>query len=177
MDICITFFIAGSIILIGFLGSLSFERTKIPDVLILLGIGIVLVPVLGLLNPKELSNFAEYFGSFALMIILFEGGMDIGIDRLIKEFGTAVLLVLISFILSTLSIAAFLYYVQDWDILLSLLLGTILGCTSAAIVIPIINKMSLKEEVKTLLSIESALSDVLAIVFTISLIEFIKLEK
>jgi cell volume regulation protein A len=37
--------------------------------------------------------------------------------------------------------------------------------------------MSLKEEVKTLLSIESALSDVLAIVFTISLIEFIKLEK
>lgn len=47
----------------------------------------------------------------------------------------------------------------------SMLLGVILGCTSAAIVIPIISKMSLKGEVKTILSIESALGDVFAVVF------------
>jgi len=177
MDICIAFFIAGAIILIGFLGIFSFDRTRIPDVLILMGIGIVLVPVLNLMDPKDLTGFAEYFGSFALMIILFEGGMDISIERLIREFGAAFLLVIFSFILSTISIAAFFYYLQGWDGIRSLLLGTILGCTSATIIIPTIARMSLKEEIKTLLSIESALSDVLAIVFTISLIEFVKLEK
>lgn len=176
MEVALVFLIAGAIILIGFLGSLSFEKTRIPDVLLLLGIGILLGPVLKLVEPSTLSHFAEYFGLFALMIILFEGGMDIDADKLIKEFGAASLLVLLSFVLSAVSIAGFLYYLYGWDATRSLLLGTILGCTSAAIVIPIICRMSLKEEIKTLISVESALSDVLAVVFTISLIEFVKLE-
>lgn len=176
MDVSFVFLIAGIIILIGFFGSLSFEKTKISDVLVLLGIGVLLGPVLRLVNPQSLTHFADYFGSLALMIILFEGGMDMDMDRLIKEFGTASLLVILSFALSTFSIAGFLYYIHGWDILRSALLGTILGCTSAAIVIPIISKMSIKEEIKTVLSIESALSDVLAVVFTVSLIEFVRLE-
>lgn len=176
MDVSFVFFIAGIIILIGFFGSLSFERTKISDVLVLLGIGIILGPVLNLVSPQNLTHFAEYFGSLALMIILFEGGMDMDIHKLIKEFGTASLLVLLSFAMSTISIASFLYYIQGWDVTRSLLLGTILGCTSAAIVIPVINRMSLKEEIKTILSIESALSDVLAVILTVSIVEFVKLE-
>ncbi len=177
MEVVIIFLIAGTIILIGFLGSLSFERTRIPDVLALLGTGVLLGPVFGLVETQTLTAFAEYFGLFALMIILFEGGMDIDIDRLLKEFGTAFILVIISFVLSTLSIAGFLYFVWGWDLIRSLLLGTILGCTSAAVVIPIVSRMTLKEEIKILLSIESVLSDVFAVVFTISLIEFVKLEK
>jgi len=177
MEVSILFLIAGIIILIGFLGSLSFEKTKVPDVLLLLGIGVLLGPIFRLVEPSILTFFAESFGLFALIIILFEGGMDMDIDRLVKEFGTAAILVFVSFVLSSVSIAAYLNLVAGWDFLRSLLLGTILGCTSAAIVLPIINRMSLKEEVKMLLSIESVLSDVLSVVFTISLIEFIKLEK
>ncbi len=176
MEVALVFVIAGSIILTGFLGSLSFERTRIPDVLLLLGIGIILGPVLKVFEPSTLSHFAEYFGLFALMIILFEGGMDIDIDKLIKELGVAVMLVMLSFAISVLSVAGFLYYLQGWDAVRSLLMGTILGCTSAAIIIPLISRMSLTDESKTLLSVESALSDVLAVVFTISLIEFVKLE-
>jgi cell volume regulation protein A len=176
MEISAVFLIAGAIILIGFFGSLSFEHTKVSDVLILLGIGIVLGPVLKLVNPENLTHFAQYFGSFALMIILFDGGMDMDIHKLIKEFGTASLLVLLSFLLSALSVAGFMHYIYGWDAVRSLIIGTILGCTSAAIVIPVLSRMSLKEEIKTILSIESALSDVLAVVFTISLIEFVRLE-
>lgn len=176
MEVSFVFLIAGFIILIGFFGSLSFERTKVPDVLILLGIGLLIGPLFNLVEPESLTPFAEYFGSLALMIILFEGGMDMDIDKLLKEFGTASFLVLISFALSTLSIAGFLYYVEGWDVMRSLLLGTILGCTSAAIVIPVIGAMSLGAEIKTILSVESALSDVFAVIFTVSLIEFVKLE-
>ncbi|MCC6545158.1 MAG: cation:proton antiporter [Nitrospirae bacterium] len=176
MELSFVFLIAGVIILIGFFGGLSFERTKVPDVLVLLGIGVILGPLFNLVEPKSLTHFAEYFGSLALMIILFEGGMDMDMDKLMKEFGTASLLVLISFSLSTLSIAGFLYYVEGWGIMRSLLLGTILGCTSAAIVIPVIAPMSMGAEIKTILSVESALSDVFAVIFTVSLIEFVKLE-
>ncbi len=176
MEISFVFLIAGLIILIGFFGGVSFEKTKIPDVLLLLGIGIVLGPLFGLVDPKGLTHFAEYFGSLALMLILFEGGLDMDINKLIKELGTASLLVMLAFVLSTLSIAGFLYFIEGWDILRSLLLGTILGCTSAAIVMPVISRMSLKEEIKTILSVESAFSDVFAVIFTVSLIEFVRLE-
>lgn len=176
MDVSFIFFVAGVIILIGFFGSLSFERTKIADILVLLGIGILLGPIFGLVDPGNLTRFAEYFGSFALMIILFEGGMDMDLDKLLKEFSSATLLVILSFFLSVASVAGFLIAVMKWELLRAMLLAAILGCTSAAIVIPVVGKMNLREEIKTMLSMESAFSDVLAIVATVSLIEFIKLQ-
>jgi cell volume regulation protein A len=175
MEVSFLFMIAGVIIMTGFFGIFFFDKTKIPDVLLLLGAGLLLGPVLGLIDPGSLGNFAEYFGSLALIIILFEGGMDMDLDRLISEFGAASLLVVVSFVLSMAGIAAFLHFVQGWEAMQSLLLGTILGCTSAAIVIPIISRMEIKDEIKTLISVESALSDVLAVVLTITLVEIITL--
>jgi cell volume regulation protein A len=173
MDASAVFMIAGIIIMTGFFGIFFFDKTKIPDVLLLLGIGLLLGPVLGFIDPGSLGHFTEYFGSLALVIILFEGGMDMGIDRLIKEFGAASLLVVVSYLLTMSGIAAFLYFIKHWEFMQSLLLGAILGCTSAAIVIPIISRMDIREEIKTIVSVESALSDVLAVVLTITLVDII----
>ncbi|MFH1079986.1 MAG: cation:proton antiporter [Pseudomonadota bacterium] len=176
MDVPLLFFIAGSIIVVGFLGDLVYDKTKVPDVLMLLGVGILLGPVFKVVDHRHLTDFAEYFGTFALIVILFEGGMDIKIRMLLQEFGNATILVAISFISTTSAITAFLIYVHGWELLPSLMMATVLGCTSAAIVLPVLAKMSVKDETKTVLYIESAMSDVLAVVLAISLIEFVKLE-
>lgn len=177
MSVSFIFLIAGVIILLGFFGSFLFEKTRIPDVLILMAVGVILGPVSGLFITGNMAHFTEYFGAFALMVILFEGGMDMDLEMLIKEFGTASALVTISFALSVTAIAGFFFFFQGWDLVNSLLFGTILGCTSSAIIMPIISRMSLKDDAKTILSVESALSDVLSVVCTISLIEFIKFQK
>jgi len=172
-EVSYAFILAGFIILAGFFGNLFFERTKVPDVIALLAVGIVIGPVSGLVSPGNLHHLAEYVGSLALLVILFEGGMDLEIDRLRSEFGTATFLVLVSFILTASGIASYLHFILGWEIKQGLLLGAILGCTSAAIVIPIVNRLNVSEEIKTTLSVESALSDVLAVVLTISLIDAI----
>ncbi len=172
-EVSYAFMLAGAVILTGFFGNLFFEKTKIPDVIVLLAIGIVLGPVSGLVSPERLQHLAEYVGSLALLVILFEGGMDLDLDKLISEFGSAAFLVLLTFILTAGSIGAYLHHILGWEILQSLMLGAILGCTSAAIVIPIVNRLNVSEEIKTTLSVESALSDVLAVVITISLIDAI----
>lgn len=172
-EVSYTFILAGGIILAGFFGNLFFEKTKIPDVIVLLAIGIILGPASGLVSPDGLHLLAEYVGSLALLVILFEGGMDLDLDKLLSEFGSASLLVLLSFSLTTISIASYLHFIIGWEVKLGLLLGAILGCTSAAIVIPIINRLNVSQEIKTTLSVESALSDVLAVVLTISLIDAI----
>lgn len=170
------FFLIGLIILIGFLGSLIFKKTKVSDILLLILVGFLLGPVFNIFNTEKLNDFAEYFGSFALIIILFEGGLDLSIERVVKEFGSSLILVVLSFFLTALLVCGFLFYFFDWSFANSLLLGTILGCTSAAIVIPVVSRMSVTNDIKTILSVESALSDVLAVVGTISIIEFITLK-
>lgn len=174
-EVSYAFILAGVIILAGFFGNVFFEKTKIPDVISLLAIGIVLGPVSGLVGPESLQHLAEYVGSLALLVILFEGGMDLKLDKLLSEFGSAALLMLLSFVLTTLGIAAYLHYVLGWGGNQSLMLGSILGCTSAAIVIPIINRLNVSDEIKTTLSVESALSDVMAVVLTIALIDAIEI--
>jgi cell volume regulation protein A len=176
VEVALLFFIAGGIVLVGFLGNVAFERFKVPDVLILLGIGVVLGPVLELIDHRLLSSFAHSFGMFALIVILFEGGMDVKIRTLVEAFRSATLLVLVSFFLTAGAIAAFLLQVVHWPLMPGLLLGTILGCTSAAIVVPVAAKMTMSGKVRTVLTIESAMSDVLAVVLAVSLIEFVRYE-
>ncbi|HAR96129.1 MAG TPA: hypothetical protein DCR97_09235 [Deltaproteobacteria bacterium] len=172
MDITTIFFIIGVIIVIGFLGGLFFQKTSIPDVLVLLTIGVIIGPVLNIIGAADISHFAEYFGSFALMIILFEGGMETEIKRLVKGLGTATVLVVSSFVLSACSIGAYLHLGLRWEIPQSLLLGIILACTSAAIVMPLVQKLPISHGVKTILSVESALGDVLAVVLVVTVLDY-----
>ena len=50
-------------------------------------------------------------------------------------------------------------------------LGAILGGTSSAVVIPLVKQLKLQESARTILVLESALSDVLCIVFVLALIQ------
>jgi cell volume regulation protein A len=175
-DPTLIFLISGSIIIIGFLSNLAYEKAKIPDVLFLLGIGVLLGPVFNVVHPGHLTDLAGVFGTFALIVILFEGGMDIKIHMLLKEFGNAALLVFFSFTLTVAGITLFLVSAMEWDLIHGLLLATVLGCTSSTIVVPVLSKMSLGDDAKTVLYIESAVSDVLAIILAVTLVEFIRLE-
>ncbi|MDH5739835.1 MAG: hypothetical protein OEY77_05870, partial [Nitrospira sp.] len=66
--------LTGLIILVGLAGELVFKRTGIPSVLLLMGFGILLGPVFHVAEPTAVMKLAPYFGTLALLIILFDGG-------------------------------------------------------------------------------------------------------
>lgn len=171
MDIIFTFFIAGLVIFVGFIGGLVFEKTKISEILVLIFVGIILGPVLKLISPDKLAGFTRIFGALALMVILFDGGMDLELEKVFKTFSFAAILVSITFIGTTAAIAVFSYVCLGYPVIEALIFGSVLGCTSGAIVMPIVSKMNISQETKSILSIESVLSDVWAIVIVISLIK------
>jgi Na+:H+ antiporter len=173
MSVTLAFALLGVIIFIGFFGSLIFERTRIPDLLGLILIGILLGPVMNVLDPQTLSPITPFFGTLALIIILFNGGLELEIDRILRQFSGASLLVLFTFTASMFLIAVIAHYFFDYRWLLSLLFGAILGCTSSAIVLPVVSQLRIHDDTKTLLSLESALSDVLSVVISISLLEIL----
>lgn len=176
----------GAIILIGFLGALLFERTKIPDILILIFIGLLIGPILLTYVPTysilddptisdTLTTFAPSIAALALVIILFDGGLNLNLEKTMEKMGVAILHTGITF-LGTMFVTTIIcyYFLGISNIFIGLLLGCVIGGVSSAVVIPIMAGVSAKEDTKVLLTLESVLSDVICIVTALILIEIIK---
>ncbi|MBN2422856.1 cation:proton antiporter [Candidatus Woesearchaeota archaeon] len=176
MEIFQLFGIAGLIIFIGFVGEIIFRRTNIPDVIWLMLVGIILnFFTENIIADTAFTAVAPIFTTFALIFILFEGALNINITQFLKGFLGGVILTLNSFILSSLSIGLIMFIFFKWDFLPSLLLGTIIGGSSSAIVIPIVKRLKISTKTNLILTIESAISDVLCIVASITIVNIITL--
>lgn len=69
------------------------------------------------------------------------------------------------------AIALISYLFMDFSVLASITLGAILGGTSSAVVIPIVGKLTIGDETKTVLILESALTDVFSIVLALACVQ------
>ena len=170
-----TFIFLGLLIFLAHLFSFLFSKRRIPDVLLLLGIGIVIGPVLGLLKPEDVSGIGGVFSSLTLLFILFDSGVDISITALRNYWKGFVQVTFLSFLLSLLTVAVIGHYMGlEWNA--SLMMGAMVAGTAAAIVIPLIRQMKVSEYTATVLTMESALSAVLCIVVSLAFMESYKME-
>lgn len=114
-------------------------RIRIPSILLLLIFGFVAGPVTGLLPPESLQgDWLFAFVSLSIGIILFEGGLSLRISEL-REVGKAVgnlitIGVLITGILGSITA----YFVLEFTVGLSILIGAILTVTGPTVVIPLL---------------------------------------
>ncbi len=167
--------LTGLVILVGLAGELVFQRTGIPSVLFLMGFGILLGPIFHVAEPTQVMKLAPYFGTLALLIILFDGGINLHVVKVLKETPIALLYSVTVFSLTIVSIMAFYVWVIQGAWLHGLLLGTILGGTAAAIIIPVTSKMSsLRDPAKVLVSLDSAISEVFVVVLALALMGTMK---
>ena len=160
----IAFLVAAIIIILGFLGEEFFNHTSIPDSILLLLFGVLLGPVFQLFAHEELLAITPYFAALALIIILFDGGLNMDIREAVKNSPRALILAIIGWILNVIVTAAFTKVILGWRLLDGLLLGSIVGGGSSIIVIALIRKLKVTEKIETVLSLESILTDVLCTV-------------
>lgn len=152
-----------------------FRFTKIPNVLILLVIGIIIGPVLGMVKEPHFGSVGPIFTSITLVLILFESGTKLKLGELFESIGSAFLLTLFNFIASAVIGTVFAYlFFSDIDLMSATFFGVIIAGTSSAVVIPIIKQLKLNEKGYTTLMLESALSDVLCLVIGLALLQAMK---
>ncbi len=164
--------ILGGIIALGFLGNLFSERTRMPDLLLLIGIGLLIGPILEIVPPDSVRPFMPAFGAIALTIILFEGGLDLDLRHTIRQAGRAILLAVLSFgIAMLLGYYALSLGMQRHDRIVWAFAAA-LACTSAPIVIPVLARVLPGSPMRPLLAVESALSDALAVIVVLLLQHF-----
>jgi cell volume regulation protein A len=168
-------FISG-IFLLGFLGNLFFKRTKISDIFVLILIGLLLGPILNIIPQSTIAylrNYTSIFAAIALIVLIFDGGLYLNFYKVITEIRNAFLFTLLIFILTSILSGILLHFVFGFEWIYGLLLGVIIGGTSSEIVIPLITKSSASDKTKTVLTLESAMTDVFCVVATVTIVGII----
>jgi cell volume regulation protein A len=164
---------AGVVIFLGVAGEAFFKKTGIPDVAFLMILGVIIGPVLGLIQPEAVIQVIPYFAALALIIIMFDGGLNLDIKHVIKTAHFSFALAILGFILSIVMITLAAHFALGWLWLESILLGSIVGGSSSAIVFGLVKNIKISEETKSMLSFESALTDILATIIAFILFEAI----
>ena len=162
---------AGVVIFLGVAGEAFFKKTGIPDVAFLMILGVVIGPVFGLIQAEAVIQVVPYFAALALIIIMFDGGLNLDIKHVVKTAHFSVTLAILGFILSVVIITLAAHYALGWLWLESILLGSIVGGSSSAIVFGLVRNIKISEETKSMLSFESALTDILATIVAFILFE------
>lgn len=170
MDVVSVFAVVAGIVFLGFFAEQIFRRTNIPDVLLLIIVGIFIGTYLRWVDPTSFGFGATLFATFALVFLLFQGALSIDIRSLLQSLSSTLFITILTFF-GTVAIVAAISMLLNFDFWTSLLIGTILGGTSSAVVIPLVNSIKMEEGNKLILTLESAISDVLCIIGTITVLE------
>lgn len=175
MDVVTVLLGISLILFFGFFAQFIFKKLGIPDVLFLLILGFVVGPyVFDFVRVEQIQGIAPIFTTFTLLFLLFDGAFNINLSTLIKEFSSSFLLTVYNFFVSSILIMIVMkLFGFTW--LISLLTGFLLGGVSSSFVIPVLQGMKVKEKIYSLLALESALTDVFCIVFSLTVIEIINL--
>ena len=171
----------GAIVFIGFFGNMIFQRFRIPDVLILVALGMILGPdvlgnSLGLITNDTLrgiNQYQDFLLSLALIIVLFDGGLSLDVRSVLESMKLSSFITILTLLAEITLVALALFAFLHMNLLLAFVVGAIVGGTGEAVVIPIANRMRIKPQTKSMLIMESVITDVLVIVIALTLMQVI----
>ncbi len=154
------------IIFLGFLGEIAFRKWRIPDMLILLLIGI-LIHYSGIIPGKDLlllRDFVGLFGTIALILIVFGGLLKINFSNTQGAFSKGITLAIVDVVFVSATLTPILYYLLKISLIDSLLIAAILSETSATFITPLIERVSVEDKIKNTVKIETVVNSVVNII-------------
>ena len=156
-------------------------RARLPAILLLLIVGFIAGPVMTAINPTYALDPDYVFGgllfpiiSFAVAIILFEGGLSLKLDQL-KQVGPVLwrlltIGALATWVVGTLG-AHYLVGISDWGV--SLLLGAILIVTGPTVIGPLLRHVRPTSKLASILNWEGIVIDPIGAVLAVIVFEAI----
>ncbi len=163
------------ILFFGFFAEFAFKKIHIPDILFLIILGFALGPYgLNYIQPERVAEFAPVFTTFALLFLLYDGAFNIDLASFARGVTKSLGITFFNFFVSVIVVSGIMY-LFTYNVFTSLLTGTILGGISSAFVIPLIKQLHVKGETYSILTLESAITDVLCIVSALTVMEIMKL--
>ncbi|MBP2001629.1 cell volume regulation protein A [Paenibacillus shirakamiensis] len=159
-----------SLLLVGVVATKFSSRLGLPALVFFIAAGMVLSRFIYFDN----AFLTQVVGTFALIIILFEGGMQTKYVTIRPIIPAALSLATVGVVLTTVIIGVSAMYILDVPLSHGLLFGAIVGSTDAAAVFSVLGGKNIKERLTSTLEAESGSNDPMAVFLTVTLIEWIQ---
>jgi NhaP-type Na+/H+ or K+/H+ antiporter len=144
----------------GMVAQLLARHARVPSIVFLLGAGVLLGPDgLGLVQPRELGDGLLAIVQLAVAVILFEGGLNLELERLRRAGRAIQLLVTLGAFITACGAGLAAYWIMDWPWRQALLFGTLVIVTGPTVIRPILRNVPLRGRLATLLEAEGVLID------------------
>ncbi|MFC0522078.1 potassium/proton antiporter [Pontibacillus salicampi] len=143
---------------------------------------LVLFIAVGMLAGSDGFNFiyfdnaglAQTIGTFALIIILFEGGLETNWGTIRKVTKPAISLATLGVLITSLLVGIATKLIIDVSWLEAFLLGSIVGSTDAAAVFAVLKGKNINDKLEATLEAESGSNDPMAVFLTLAFIQIIQ---
>jgi len=170
VELTIIFGFIASLLLVAVAANRLSGFTRVPDLIVLLTIGVLLGPVLHWADPSRFRNVVEVLGTLALILILFQGGLEIQLRSAVRYLPAGLLLAVTSFGCSIALIGLAGRYLLHLSWTDAILIAAALGCTSGSVVLPVLHQITTPDSIKIVLMTESSLGEILAVLTVGSMI-------
>jgi Na+:H+ antiporter len=170
MNLTLLFGLLGGLLVLAFVANRLARYTGVPDVLVLMLTGVIFGPVLHLVDASRFTEATHAFGTLALILILFEAGLDLRVHEMVRHLAGGFLLAFLSYGLTAAAIAAISVRLLHLPLLSALVVGAVLGGVSSSVTLPVLQQFELRAVLKTPLVIEGSLSDIFAVVAVSTLV-------
>lgn len=150
------------------------NKTRLPSILFLLLFGIFLGPhFANIVQPSIFrAEFPQYI-SILVSLILFEGGASLKFSQFHDISGTLRRLLTFGMILTLILVSAAAHFIVKFSWTKSILFGAIMIVTGPTVVLPILQRLRVKEKLHNILKWEAILIDPLGVVAAVVLFEFL----
>lgn len=160
----------GIVLFLGQVFSSLFEKTRLPDVLPLMVLGMIMGPVTGIVSPGDFGHAGQIFTTLALIVVLFQSGIEFKVLSLRGAMGQGLLLTTVAFALITLVMAWLARVSLGLPQLYALIIGAIVADNSTAVITPLLDKLKIADKTKAILFLEANVTGVYSIVVALALL-------
>ena len=172
----LTFFNPGLTIALGLAAGIIAQSVahhlRIPGIVLLLITGVLLGPdVAGIIHPDTLGSALGVLTGFAVAVILFEGGLNLKIQRLKRESRAIRQMITIGGAVTAAGGTLAARWLFQWDWRTSILFGTLVMVTGPTVINPLLRRFKVKRNVSVVLEAEGVLLDAIGAVVAIVALE------
>ncbi|WP_046213707.1 potassium/proton antiporter [Paenibacillus wulumuqiensis] len=159
----------GTLLLLGVLSTKFSSRFGMPALVFFIVAGMIL----GRFIYYDNAFITQWFGVLALVIILFEGGMQTDMKLIKPVIRPALSLATIGVLLTAFIIGYFAHLILGVSLLEGMLFGSIVGSTDAAAVFSVLGNKNVRKKLTSTLEVESGSNDPMAVFLTLMFIELL----
>ncbi len=156
------------VLLIGFFGRVLGKKTTIPYIIWLMFFGLILGPILNLLNRNSLLNYLPDIINIIILLVLFNAGLNINLRKVIHTIPRGLALALTNFTLSFITVFLITYFLLG-NLIVSTLLSLIVSGLSLSVVSSFSRRIGTDKD-RSLVELEATVEEPLSIIFVLVLV-------